>query len=112
MIDMHNHSQNIAAISAEFHTHRQYNEFYDTFGKFIDGFIGNYEVCIAMADALSAWETSNGGMMAYENAEVPWIEVIENFVEEMLERCIETGGILNAHTVLREIQVFQTGRTP
>jgi len=111
-IDTHSLHQNIAAISAEFHTHRLYNDFYDTLGKFIDGFVGNYEVCIAMADALTSWEAANGGQMAYENAEVPWIEVVENFVEEMLERCIDTGSTLNAHTVLREIRILQPGGAP
>jgi|APFre7841882654_1041346.scaffolds.fasta_scaffold17526_6 hypothetical protein len=104
------HAQNIAAIAAEFHTHRLYNDFYDTFGKLIDGFVGNYDLCIQMAEALTDWELEHGGLMAYENAGVAWIEVVENFVEDMLERSIETQSVLNPHTVLREIQVLQIAR--
>jgi hypothetical protein len=99
--------QNIAAIAADFHTHRLYNDFYDTFGKLIDGFVGNYGVCIGMAEALTDWELENGGLMAYENHGIAWIEVVENYVEDMLARSIETGGMLNPHTVLREIQVLE-----
>jgi hypothetical protein len=38
--------QNIAAISGEFHTHRLYGAFYETFGALIDGFVGQYELCM------------------------------------------------------------------
>jgi hypothetical protein len=99
--------QNIAAISADFHTHRLYGDFYDTFGKLIDGFVGNYELCIRMADALTSWELENGGPMAYENLGITWIEVVENFVGDMLARSLETGGLLHPYTLLREIQSLQ-----
>ena len=101
-------AQNIAALSAEFHTHRRYWEFYETFGRLIDGFIGNYDLCVQMAEALTDWELENGGLMAYENSGVPWIEVVENYVEDMLERSLATGGRVNPRTVLREIQVLRT----
>jgi hypothetical protein len=107
---LHRLLQNIAAISADFHTHRLYNNFYDTFGKLIDGFVGNYELCIGMAEALTDWELGNGGLMAYENHGITWIELVENFVEDMLARSLETGGMLNPHTVLREIQVLAVAR--
>jgi hypothetical protein len=103
----HQFAQNIAAISAEFHTHRLYNAFYETFGELVDGFVGNYELCISMAEALTDWELDHGGLMANENAGVPWIEVVENFVEDILERSIEIEGMLNPRTVLREIQVLR-----
>ena len=100
-------AQNIAAIAAEFHTHRLYNDFYDAFGKHTAGFVGIYDLCITMAEALTDWEISNGDLLAYDNADVTWIEVIENFTDDMLERSIETGGILNALTTLRQIQILQ-----
>ena len=53
--------QNVASISGDFHTHKLCHCFYDTFGKYIDGFIGNYDICIEMARALTDWETANGG---------------------------------------------------
>src|ERR1022692_5085516 len=49
-------AQNIAAISGDFHTHQLYPAFYDTFGRMIDGFIGNYEICIQMATSLRSEE--------------------------------------------------------
>jgi hypothetical protein len=103
MINMHSHQQNIAAISAEFHTHRQYNDFYNTFGNFIDGFIGNYEVCIAMANALSEWEIDNGGLDAYENAGLIWIEVVEKYVDTLIAHALEKGELPNAPFILRGV---------
>ena len=102
----HYFNQNLAAISGDFHTHRLYGEFYDTFGKLIDGFVGNFDLCISMAKALTDWEYTNGGPMAYENRGVTWIEAIENFVAEMLERCLATGSVLSPATVLRQLTVL------
>jgi hypothetical protein len=65
-----------------------------------------------MAEALTDWEISNGGLLAYDNADVTWIEVIENFTDDMLQRSIETGGILNALTTLRQIQILQPAAIP
>ena len=42
----HQFAQNLAAISGDFHTHPPVFAFYEAFGKMIDGFIGNYEICI------------------------------------------------------------------
>ena len=105
-------AQNLAALSAEFHTHRLYNDFYDAFGKHTAGFIGIYDLCITMAEALTDWEISNGGLLAYDNADVTWIEVVENFTDDMIQRSIETGGILNPHTVLRQIHILQPASKP
>lgn len=95
--------ENVAAISAEFHTHRSYGAFYDTFGKYIDGFVGNYSLCIDMAEALTNWENGNGGPDAYENHGTPWIEIVERYVAAMIDRSLETGGPLNPGIVLRDV---------
>ena len=63
----HNLLQNVAAISGDFHTHKLYHCFYDAFGKHMDGFIGNYNICIEMARVLTDWETANGGSRAYDD---------------------------------------------
>jgi hypothetical protein len=76
--------QNIAAISAEFHAHRLYHEFYDRHGATIGGFPGAYELCISMAHALTGWESARGMAQAYDNAGVTWIEVVEDFVDTVL----------------------------
>lgn len=102
----HSLKQNIAAISGDFHTHRLYGQFYDTFGKLIDGFVGQYELCIAMAEALTEWELVHGLDQAYDNAGVTWIEVVEDFVETMLETATESGEIPDPAGILRTIQVL------
>ena len=96
----HNLLQNVAAISGDFHTHKFYHCFYDTFGKHVDGFIGNYNICIEMARALTDWENANGGSGAYDDLGIPWIEMVENFVENMILRSIETGEIPDARSIL------------
>ncbi len=97
------HAQNIAAIAAEFHTHRLYNDFYDAFGKLIDGFIGNYEICIQMAEALTDWELEHGGLMAYEDLGTPWIEIVEKYVDTVISGSVQTEELPNAPYALRGI---------
>ena len=103
--------QNIAAISGDFHTHELYGEFYETFGKLIDGFVGQYELCIAMAEALTAWEIANGMGEAYENAGVPWIEVVEDFVKTVLETAIADGAVPEPAGILPALPVLTRSQT-
>jgi hypothetical protein len=98
--------QNVAAISGEFHTHRLYWPFYERFGEMVDGFIGQYELCIAMAEALTAWELANGVGQAYESAGVPRIELVEDIVETVLETAVDTGDLPDPVLVLPTIQVL------
>lgn len=102
----HSLRQNIAAIAGDFHTHRLYGEFYDTFSRLIDGFVGQYDLCVAMAKALTEWEIANGLGEAYENAGVPWIEVVECFVETVLEWATGTGELPDPAEILPRLQVF------
>jgi hypothetical protein len=99
--------QNTAAISGDFHTHRLYAAFYDAFGKLINGFTGNYEICIGMAEALTEWEIANGLNMAYENHGVTWIEVVEGFVDGVIVNAVNTGLIPDFGTVIKGLQVLQ-----
>jgi hypothetical protein len=106
----HQFAQNIAAISADFHAHRLFHAFYDTFGKMIDGFIGNYEICIQMAEALTDWETENGGATAYEDLGTPWIEIVEKYVDTVISGSIQTEELPNAPYALRGIVTAAGGR--
>jgi hypothetical protein len=88
-------AHNLAAISGDFHTHSLYFAFYDRFGKMIDGFVGNYEISISMAAALTDWEIANGGAMAYEDLGSPWIEIVERYVDALIHLAIETDELPN-----------------
>jgi len=103
----HSLRQNIAAISGDFHTHPLYGAFYEAFGRFTDGFVGNYDICVEMAEALTDWEFEQGGMQAYENAGTPWIEVVEAYVGQMLERSLQTEDRADPRLVLRELPALQ-----
>jgi hypothetical protein len=61
----------------------------------IDGFIGNYEICIQMATSLTDWEIANGAAMAYENLDTAWIEIVERYVDALIHLAIETGELPN-----------------
>jgi len=101
----HSLLQNVAAISGDFHGHQAYWEFYERFGKHIDGFVGQYELCVEMAKALTDWETDNGGGAAYDNTGAPWIEIVEAFVNEIMSTSFDTGEIPNVRHVLRNLHV-------
>ncbi len=83
-------AQNIDAISGDFHTHFLYTAFCDTFGGMIDGFVGNYEICIQMAASLTDWEIANGSAMA-----TPWIEIVEKYVDAVISGSIRAEELLN-----------------
>jgi len=103
-------AQNLAAISGDFHTHRLYHAFYDKFGRMIDGFIGNYEICIRMAGALTDWEMENGGAMAWEDFGTPWIEIVEKYVDAVISGSVESGELPNPRYALRGIITASGGR--
>jgi hypothetical protein len=104
-------ARNIAAISGDFHTHSLYSVFYEIFGTMIDGFIGHYEICIQMAEALTDWETANGAAMAYEDLGTPWIEIVEKYVDTVISRSIQTEEIPNVRYALRGVIAAAGGRS-
>ena len=53
-------------MSGDFHTHRLCHAFYEAFGELVDGFVGQYELCIAMAQALTDWELLGRQIEKYE----------------------------------------------
>ena len=107
----HSLLQNIAAISGDFHTHKRYWEFYETFGKNIDGFVGQYDICIGMAKALTDWENANGGLDAYDRHGLIWIEIVEQYVAAVLDRSIESAQVMNDYSyILRS--VIRKARSP
>jgi hypothetical protein len=81
-------AQNIAAISGDFHTHRLYPAFYDTFGRMIDGFIGNYEICIQMVTSLTDWEIANGATLSIDSPPLP---------TSVLRRCRSPQKSIHSH---------------
>lgn len=89
----HSFHQNLAALSASLHTHGPYARFYEGLADRLSGFVGIHDLCITMADVLTAWETRNGGPLAYEALAVGWIEVVDDFVDNVLQQAISAGNI-------------------
>ncbi len=99
--------QNVAAIAAEFHTHRLCDPFYARFVDHVNGFTGLFDLCVSLAEALTAWETANGMGEAYERAGVAWIETVEDFTETFLETALDDDALPNPAQLLPGIQVFR-----
>ena len=100
--------QNVAAISAEFHTHKRYAEFYEQGCDSIGGFVGVYDICIEMGQALTDWEDVNGGaFVAYDNAGIDWIEVVAQYVEAVITQMIAFDDSINTPFCLRELPIFK-----
>jgi hypothetical protein len=106
----HSLLQNVAAISGDLHTHVLYWQFYEISGRHIDGFVGNYETCIRMAKALTAWEAANGDSLAYEDLGTTWIEIVERYVHAMINRSVVNGDVADAEALLRD--VIEKARAP
>ncbi len=102
----HSLKQNISALSAEFHTHPRYAEFYDTVGAHIEGFVGQYELCIAMAEALTEWEVAHGLTEAYEQRGICWIDVIADFVDTIIQTSLNQGTPAVPSEILPTIRVL------
>ena len=107
--DPYNLLQNIAAISADFHTHVRYDEFYETGCETIGGFFGVYDICIEMAQVLTLWELENGGELpAYDELNVMWVDVFTQYVNSVITRIIDSGIIVDFSACLRELPILST----
>jgi hypothetical protein len=96
--------QNVAAISAELHTHTGFSRFYDACGEVINGFVGAYDVCIEMAQALTDWEKDNGGpFVAYDTTDLSWIDVVAIYVDTVMKRMMEAQTAPDYRATLREL---------
>jgi len=100
--DPYNLLQNIAAISADFHTHVRYDEFYETGCETIGGFIGVYDICIDMAQALTLWEWENSGQSTvYDELDISWLDVFTQYVDVMINHMIDSRTIVDFAACLR-----------
>jgi len=96
--------ENVAAISGDFHTHARYREFMDKFGPDLGGFTGSYSLCIQMARALTFYENASGvGHEVYEQNGSSWIEIVERFVDAMIQTSIEKSQQQLAFDVLDSV---------
>ena len=86
-----NCKSNICAMSAEFHTHPQYQEFYDRFGARLNGFTGIYDYVILLADKLTLWERKNGGGKCWEDSPLDWMDTVQFMVSESIRLSFQYG---------------------
>jgi hypothetical protein len=104
----HSLVQNVAAISADFHTHTRYDEFYELGCDSMGGFVGIYDICIEMAQALTDWEDDNGGaFVAYDDAGLNWIEVVTQYVDTVMAQIIDSDPGSNVRLCLRQVPILK-----
>lgn len=95
--------ENIAAISAELHTHALYWPFYEQQGRYIDGFVGNFRLAINMAKALTLWEDLHGGHgEAYDKNGLIWLELVQTYTDHMLRATLAQDSIEDEHKGLEQ----------
>lgn len=81
--------ENVAILSADFHTHRNYHPFYQKFGPELGGFPGIYRLVIDMARTMTDWEKRHGGSEAFEVSTLSWPEASERFVDAVISRSLK-----------------------
>lgn len=78
--------ENIAAISAVFHTDKRYEEFYNKYGPALDGFPGIWnmvsDAAIGFSEAEMALQLNPETTFEWGN-QVEWIDMIDSFVDRL-----------------------------
>jgi len=91
-------TENAIALSAEFHTHSHYMEFYDALGEDLCGFTGIYQLIDEMADAMTHFEQGKRINTVYTAGEVyeeesaqcrGWIEWVEWYVDMLIHSALD-----------------------
>lgn len=94
---------NAIALSAEFHTHPEYDRFYKTFCDKLNGFTGIYSMIETMAGHMTEWETAQelklGKNMAWDGRNVSWIEACEMYVQNVIGVALLAPDLFNGNTL-------------
>ena len=87
--------ENIAAISALFHTHKSYNDFYKKHGNCLGGFPGVWSFCvIAAAESTDRWD---------ERLDEDWIEGMENYVDGIFDKYLSESMHVLDTAILKDV---------
>ncbi len=81
--------ENIAAISADLHTHRKFPKFYERIGPDVGGCMGIYALCGRIGEALTHWEADNGRTECYDKLGLNYIEFLEAIVAKIFTYSFE-----------------------
>lgn len=95
--------ENVAILSADLHTHKNYGAFYERLGPDVGGFPGVYRFVIEMAKVMTDWEERHGGAEAFEGPSFgSWAEASEKFVDAAILMSLKKDAVL-VPSELREI---------
>ena len=87
--------ENIAAISALFHTHKSYDDFYKKHGNYLGGFPGVWSFCvIAAAEFTDRWD---------ERLDEGWIQGMENYVDGIFDKYLSESMHVLDTAILKDV---------
>ncbi len=85
--------EDLCVISMIMVTHRDALKFDDLADTDHVGTDPYTKQCIALARAMDSWVTQNGGREAWALPGLPWLEILEMFVDETLALLFEEEGL-------------------
>lgn len=91
--------ENAIAISADFHTNKQYDEFYNIFSRTHGGFMEIYQYIKSMADALTELENNNPQIWD----EIEWQEFVELYVATIITESLASGEVADVSKVILRV---------
>ena len=97
--------ENIAAVSAVFHQHRDYPIVYAKLGQQFGGFPGLWKYCVYLAEEFTAVEVKDDTDWDGE-----WIDAIDRYVDSVVEKMVNgtTPGGYELWTLVREAIAYAT----
>lgn len=97
---MNKSRENAIALSAEFHTHKNFHEFRDKFAPVLNGAVGIYEVIDDMAKLIDKWEAANPNGYDFDGTD--WYILTEQFAHNVITHSL-TDGHLPAVKEMKEL---------
>jgi len=83
--------QNIAALTAAIHQHRDGAIVYEDHYRSKDGSQGVYGAIVTMAGELTKWEATHGGLESYEHFNMEWSAVIDDIAARLITSAADYG---------------------
>jgi hypothetical protein len=98
--------ENAIAISADLHTHPQFEKYYELVGPQVSGFTGIYDIVARLAEHLTRWEITQLEQGNEPWEDIDWIDVTETIAEQAIENGLnEMYWIDPAAVVAKAIQI-------
>lgn len=92
--------ENAIAISADFHTHTEFDKFRDRFEGQLHGMMGIYDLIASMARALTTLEDVTPDIWEQCVFGLDWVEFVEHYVDFYIGDSMSTGWLADVDATL------------